>query len=137
MTDTFPDVDALVVDVLGARPAADPATGAEAIEIALQPDGEEPHVFSLGICAAYELREALDEALEAPFWWEEASDDDRLVASLALRVGGAMRAGTVVDLTRGRSWCPDDDDDGGRFSLQPVFDGAVRWDEPWAPSPRR
>lgn len=137
MTDTFPDVDALVVDVLGARPAADPDTGAEAVEIALQPDGEEPQVFSLDICAAYQLREALDEALEAPFWWEEASDDERLVASLALRAGGAMRAGAVVDLARERSRRSDEEDDGARFSLQPLLDGSVRWDERWAPASRR
>ena len=116
MTATFPDVDPLVVDVIGARPGRDPGTDAEAVEIALQAPGEDPEVLSLSISAAYELREALDEALEAPFWWEEATDDERFALAVACKTASAMRAPEVVDLARERS---------------------VRWDETWAPSQSR
>lgn len=112
----FPDVDPLVAEVLGARAGKDPGTEAEAVEVAVQAAGDDPLVLSLSINAAYELREALDEALEAPFWWEEATDDDRFALGIALKADCAMRAAEVVDLTRGRS---------------------VRWDETWAPSPSR
>jgi hypothetical protein len=112
----FPDVDPLAVDVLGARPGRDPGTEVEAVEIAFQEPGEDPQVLSLSIQAAYELREAIDEALEAPFWWEGVSDDDREVLAVALKAHGAMRAAGVVDLARDRS---------------------VRWDEDWASSPFR
>lgn len=115
MTATFPHVAALPADVLGARPGADPLSGAEAIELALQPDGEEPQVFSLGICAAYHLREALDAALEAPFWWEEVPGDEQVVVGIALQAVEAFADGDVVDLARHRS---------------------VRWDETWTETPR-
>ena len=114
MPTTFPDVDPLSVDVLGARPGKDPATEAEAVEIALEAPGEDPQVLSLTISAAYELREALDEALEAPFWWEEATDDERFALGVAQKAGGAMRAAGIIDLDAER---------------------AVRWDETWASSP--
>lgn len=113
MTVTFPDADALAADVLGARPGADPATEAEAIEIALQPDGEDPQVFSLSICAAYHLRELIDAALEAPFWWEDEPDDDQVVLGMALRAVDAVLAAEGRDLARHAS---------------------VRWDETWAAS---
>jgi len=112
----FPDVDPLGVDVIGARPGKAPGTEAEAIEIALQPPGEDPEVFSLSIHAAYELREALDDALEAPFWWEEDPDHCEDRSTLALKADGAMRAPSVIDLDARRS---------------------VRWDEDWASSPLR
>lgn len=108
---TFPDADALVADVLGARPGADPSTGAEAVQIALQADGEDPQVFSLSICAAYHLRELIDAALEAPFWWEDEPDDDQVVLGLAIRAVDAVLEPEVLDLARHRS---------------------VRWDETWA-----
>ncbi|HWJ64847.1 MAG TPA: hypothetical protein VNS19_22935 [Acidimicrobiales bacterium] len=111
MTVTFPDTDALVADVIGARPGADPGTGAEAIEVALEPDGEEPQLFSLSISAAYHLREALDAALEAPFWWEGEPDAGLLVPGVVVQVVDVVDDGDVIDLARHRS---------------------VRWDETWA-----
>ena len=113
MTATFPDADALAADVLGARPGAGPETGAEAVEIALQAEGEDPQVFSLSICAAYHLREVLDAALEAPFWWEDEPDDDQVVLGLALDVIEAAMDPVLADVARHRS---------------------VRWDETWARS---
>ncbi len=115
MTTTFPESAAVGADVLGARPGADPATGAEAIELAFQADGDDPQVLSLSICAAYHLREALDAALEAPFWWEEVPDDEQVVVGIALQAVEAYADGDVVDLARHRS---------------------VRWDETWTGSAR-
>ncbi|MCU1372564.1 MAG: hypothetical protein JWO77_3758 [Ilumatobacteraceae bacterium] len=118
MTATFPDlpgVDAIAVDVIGARPGWDPGTDAEAVEIAVEAPGEDPHVLSLSISAAYELREALDDALGAPFWWEEATDDEDVTDAVACKTPSAMRAPEVIDLARERS---------------------VRWDEAWTPSQR-
>ena len=111
MTVAFPDVDPLSSDVLGARPGADPLTDAEAIEIALQPDGEEPQVFSLSVCAAYHLREVLDAALEAPFHWDDDGGEDHELLGLALEAVDAMFDPDVIDLARART---------------------VRWDETWA-----
>ena len=113
MTATFPDVHALAADVLGARPGADPQSGAEAIELGFQVDGEEPQVLSLSICAAYHLREVLDAALEAPFWWEEVPDDEQVVVGIALQAVEAYADDAVIDLARHRS---------------------VRWDETWTGS---
>lgn len=112
MTVTFPTAVALSADVIGARPAADPTTGAEAIEFAVQPDGEEAQVFSLSICAAYQLREVLDAALEAPFHWDDDDVRDQSLAA-ALDEIDELFVAEVVDLARQRT---------------------VRWDETWARS---
>lgn len=129
----FPDVDPLAVDVLGARPGRAPGSDDESIEIAVEGLGEDPQVFSLSICAAYELREALDEALEAPFWWDEATDEEREVAAIASKAGGAMRAGGIIDLVPARSR---HGLGGEPFSLQPLLDGSIDWDEARTPSRR-
>lgn len=113
MTATFPDVEPLSSHVLGARPGADPVTDAEAIVVALQPDGEEPQVFSLSICAAYQLREVLDAALEAPFHWDDDGDEGSELLGMALEAMDAMFDPDAVDF--------------GRTST-------VRWDESWARS---
>jgi hypothetical protein len=110
---TFPDAAAHAAEVVDARPGADPATGAEAVQIALQAEGEDPQVFSLSICDAYQLRELIDAALEAPFWWEDDLDDDRVVLGLAIRAIDAVLEPEVLDLARPRT---------------------VRWDETWSAS---
>ena len=113
MTVTLPDVDPVGADVLGARPAADPLTGTEAVEIALHPDGEDPRLFTLSVCAAYHLREVLDAALEAPFWWEEDLDEDP-VGPFAPLAGGV-----------------------GAPENRPPGHRSVRWDETWTEPARR
>lgn len=110
---TFPDAGALAAEVVGARPGADPATGAEAVHLALQAEGEDPQVFSLSIFDAYQLRELIDAALEAPFWWEDDLDDDQVVLGLAIRATDAVLEPEVIDLARPRT---------------------VRWDETWTAS---
>lgn len=106
---TFSAERAVPVDVIGARQAADPLTGLEAIALALQPDdGGETQVFSLSICGAYELREVLDAALEAPFHWDDEGDPDAVLDQVDDLVGL-----NVIALPRPAS---------------------VRWDEVWAAS---
>lgn len=106
---TFSSEQATPADVVGARQAADPVTGAEAIAVALQPDdGGGTHVFSLSICAAYTLREVLDAALEAPFHWDDGDDLDAAFDELDELVGS-----NVIERAR---------------------PGSVRWDEVWAHS---
>ncbi|MGN6694336.1 MAG: hypothetical protein ACTHN0_09170 [Aquihabitans sp.] len=107
---TFSAEQAVPVDVVGARQAADPVTGAEAIAFALQPDdGGDPQVFCLSICAAYYLREVIDAALEAPFFW----DDGEVGLEPSLGELEESASGNVIELPRPPS---------------------VRWDEVWATS---
>jgi len=107
---TFSAEQAVPVDVVGARQAADPVTGAEAIAFALQADdGSAPQVFSLSICTAYYLREVIDAALEAPFYWDD----------------GEVGLDAVLDQL---------DDVVGMNVTELPCPPSVRWDETWARS---
>ncbi|HWJ98997.1 MAG TPA: hypothetical protein VNQ33_12615 [Acidimicrobiales bacterium] len=106
---TFSAEHAVPVDVVGARQAADPVTGAEAIAFALQPDdGGDLQVFSLSICTAYDLREVIDEALEAPFSWDDGESGPTGLDEL-----DGLAGSNVIELPRPPS---------------------ARWGEAWATS---
>lgn len=110
---TFSVEHAVPADVVGACQAADPVTGAEVIAFALQPDdGGEPQTFTLSICGAYALREVIDAALEAPFFWDDDGDEGDLLDVLSTLEATGERIG--IDLPR-----------------RPA---SVRWDEVWTRS---